>query len=147
MRVAVDFGTSSTCVAIVVAGREPQVVTVDGLPLMSSAVYAGPDGRLFVGQEADRQAAIDPSRFEPHPKRRVDETELLLGATVVEVRDVIGAVLRRAVAEARRVGGESVEQLVLTHPADWGGIRTRVLRQAANGLANRIRIRGARHQG
>ncbi|GAB1508505.1 type VII secretion-associated protein [Actinophytocola sp. KF-1] len=139
MRVAVDFGTSSTCVAIAVAGREPQVVTVDGLPLMSSAVYAGPDGDLFVGQEAERQAAVDPSRYEPHPKRRIDETELLLGASVVKVRDVIRAVLVRAVAEARRVGGgAAVEQLVLTHPADWGGIRTRVLRQAGNGLATRI---------
>ena len=139
MRVAVDFGTSSTCVAIAVAGREPQVVTVDGLPLMSSAVYAGPDGELFVGQEADRQAAVDPSRYEPHPKRRIDETELLLGATVVTLRDVVRAVLRRAVTEARRVGGGAVvDQLVLTHPADWGGIRTRVLRQAGNGLATRI---------
>lgn len=138
-RVAVDFGTSSTCVAISVRGREPQVVAVDGLPLMSSAVYAAADGTLFVGQEADRQAAIDPSRYEPHPKRRVDETELLLGASVVAVRDVIRAVLGRAVVEARRVGGGApVEQLVLTHPADWGGIRTRVLRQAGNGLAARI---------
>jgi len=138
-RVAVDFGTSSTCVAVAVRGREPQVVAVDGSPLMSSAVYAGPEGTLFVGQEADRQAAIDPSRFEPHPKRRVDEDELLLGASVVKVRDVIRAVLSRAVAEAVRVaGGGPVEQLVLTHPADWGGMRTRVLRQAGNGLASRI---------
>ncbi len=140
-RVAVDFGTSSTCVAISVGGREPQVVTVDGLPLMSSAVYAAPDGTLFVGQEADRQAAIDPSRYEPHPKRRIDETELLLGASVVQVRDVVRAVLRRAVGEARRVaGGAPVDLLVLTHPADWGGIRTRVLRQAGNGLATRITL-------
>lgn len=139
LRVAVDFGTSSTCIAISVNGREPQVVAVDGLPLMSSAVYAAPDGTLFVGQEADRQAAVDPSRFEPHPKRRIDETELLLGATVLRVRDVIRAVLSRAVAEAVRVaGGAAVDQLVLTHPADWGGIRTRVLRQAGNGLASRI---------
>ncbi len=104
LRVAVDFGTSSTCVAISVAGREPQVVAVDGPPLMSSAVYAAADGTLFVGQEADRQAAIDPSRYEPHPKRRIDETELLLGASVLQVRDVVRAVLSRAVGEARRVG-------------------------------------------
>ena len=139
LRVAVDFGTSSTCIAISVGGREPQVVAVDGSPLMSSSVYAAADGTLFVGQEADRQAAVDPSRYEPHPKRRIDETELLLGATVVPVREVIRAVLARAVGEARRVaGGAPVAQLVLTHPADWGGIRTRVLRQAANGLAARI---------
>ncbi|HEX6357049.1 type VII secretion-associated protein [Actinophytocola sp.] len=138
LRVAVDFGTSSTCISVSVRGREPQVVAVDGAPLMSSAVYAAPDGTLFVGQEADRQAAVDPARYEPHPKRRIDEPELLLGASVHKVRDVIRAVLSRAVAEAQRVGGGSVDQLVLTHPADWGGIRTRVLRQAGNGLAARI---------
>jgi molecular chaperone DnaK len=139
LRVAVDFGTSSTCVAVSVHGREPQVVAVDGHPLMSSAVYAAQEGTVFVGQEADRQAAIDPSRYEPHPKRRIDEPELLLGSTVLPVRDVIRAVLARAVAEARRLaGGAPVDQLVLTHPADWGGIRTRVLRQAANGLGTRI---------
>lgn len=139
IRVAIDFGTSSTCIAVSVHGREPQVVAVDGHPLMSSAVYAAPDGTLFVGQEADRQAAIDPSRYEPHPKRRIDETELLLGSTVIGVRDVIRSVLTRALAEARRVaGGAPVDQLVLTHPADWGGIRTQVLRRAANALAARI---------
>jgi molecular chaperone DnaK len=140
-RVGVDFGTSSTCIAISVNGREPQVVAVDGSPLMSSAVYAIPQGTLYVGQEAERQAAIDPSRFEPHPKRRIDEPELLLGNTVLAVRDVIRAVLARAVGEARRVvGGAPIDQLVLTHPADWGGIRTRVLRQAGNPLAARIAL-------
>lgn len=78
LRVAVDFGTSSTCVVASVNGREPQVVVVDGQPLLPSAVYAAQDGTLFVGQEAERQAAVDPSRFEPTPKRRIDEGELLL---------------------------------------------------------------------
>ncbi|OLF04255.1 type VII secretion-associated protein, partial [Actinophytocola xinjiangensis] len=141
LRVAVDFGTSSTCVAAAVNGREAQVVAIDGHPLMSSAAYAAADGTLFVGQEADRQAAVDPSRYEPHPKRRIDETDLLLGTTVVPVRDVIRAVLARAIAEARRVGGgAALDQLVLTHPADWGGVRTRTLRQAAAGLAGRIAL-------
>lgn len=141
LRVAVDFGTSSTCIAVSVRGREPQVVVVDGQPLMSSAIYVAHDGTVFVGQEADRQAAVDPSRYEPNPKRRVDETELLLGATVLRVSDVIRAVLTRAVNEARRVaGGARVDQLVLTHPADWGGTRTKVLRAAAVGLAARVQL-------
>ncbi|MBM7770293.1 type VII secretion-associated protein (TIGR03931 family) [Actinokineospora baliensis] len=139
LRVAVDFGTSSTCVAISLNGREPQVIVIDGQPLLSSAVYAGIDGTLFVGQEAERQAALDPSRFEPHPKRRIDEGELLLGAAVIPVVQVFRAVIGRAVAEARRVaGGVQVDQLVLTHPADWGSVRTQVLRQAAAGLAARV---------
>ncbi|WP_424189814.1 type VII secretion-associated protein [Actinokineospora sp. G85] len=141
LRVAVDFGTSSTCVAIAVDGREPQVVVIDGQPLLRSAVYVGGDGTLFVGQEAERQAALDPSRYEPHPKRRVDEGELLLGDTVLPVRAAFRAVLGRAVQEARRVaGGAPVEQLVLTHPADWGAVRTAVLAESAAGLGQRLAL-------
>ncbi|MDT7782756.1 MAG: molecular chaperone DnaK [Pseudonocardiales bacterium] len=139
LHVAVDFGTSSTCVAVSAHGREPQVVVFDGQPLVPSAVFAAADGTLFVGQEAERQAAVDPARYEPHPKRRVDEGELLLGSTVLPVVDVVRAVLTRAVGEARRVGGGApVDLLVLTHPADWGTVRTRVLIQAARGLGREL---------
>ncbi len=152
LRVSVDFGTSSTCTVVSLdaadgkagqAGQatdpEPQVVVIDGQPIVPSAVFAAPDGTLFVGHEAERQAAVDPSRFEPHPKRRIDEGELLLGSTVLTVVEVIRAVLQRVVGEARRyAGGASVDQLVLTHPADWGVPRTQQLRQAASGLAREL---------
>jgi len=133
--VAVDLGASSTCVAVAVDQQEPRVVLVDGNPLMSSAVFA--DGRgIFVGAEAERQATIDPARYEPHPKRRIDEGALLLGDTVLEVSQAFAAVLGRAVGEARAVlGGAAVDQLVLTHPAAWGNVRTGVLRAASTGLA------------
>jgi molecular chaperone DnaK len=142
IHVAVDFGTSSTCVAVAVDGREPQLVVLDGgTPVMPSAVFADRGGTLFVGQEAERQAAVDPSRYEPNPKRRVDEGQLLLGDTVLNVVDVIRAVLVRAVGEARRlVAGKTVDLLVLTHPADWGAVRTRLLRQAGQGLAAELSL-------
>lgn len=139
LRVAVDFGTSNTCAAMSVGGAAPQVVVVDGAPLMPSAVYAGPEGGLFVGQEAQRQAAIDPSRYEPHPKRCLDEGELLLGDQALPVVEVVRAVLARMVAEARRAaGGAPVDQLVLTHPVDWGPVRPVVLRRAADPLASEV---------
>ncbi|GAB2650366.1 type VII secretion-associated protein [Saccharopolyspora gloriosae] len=139
LHVSVDFGTSSTCTVVSVGGGEPQVVVVDGQPLVPSAVFAAADGTLFVGHEAERQAAVDPSRFEPHPKRRIDEGELLLGSSVLRVGDVVRSVLQRAVGEARRfAGGAGVDLLVLTHPADWGAVRAGVLRQAAAGLAKEL---------
>ncbi|KMS89533.1 type VII secretion-associated protein [Prauserella rugosa] len=140
-RVAIDFGTSSTCVVAAIGERQPQVVVIDGQPLMPSAVYAHADGTLFVGQEAERQAAVDPARFEPTPKRRIDEGELLLGDTVLNVVDVVRAVLSRAVGEARRLAaGAEIDLLVLTHPADWGAVRTRLLRQAASGLGHEVAL-------
>ena len=139
LRVAVDFGTSSTAAVVSLRGGPPQVVVVDGAPLVPSAVYAAPDGTVFVGQEAERQAAIDPARYEPNPKRRIDEGELLLGNTVLAVADVVRAVLARVLTEAGRLaGGATVDELVLTHPADWGAVRTGVLHRAARGLAGRM---------
>ncbi|SDJ77724.1 type VII secretion-associated protein, Rv3446c family, C-terminal domain-containing protein [Actinopolyspora mzabensis] len=139
LHVAVDFGTSSTCTVASLDGAEPHVVVIDGHPLLSSALFVSADGTLFVGQEAERQAAVDPARFEPHPKRRIDEVELLLGGTVLAVGDAIRAVLTRAVDEARRyAGGMAVDLLVLTHPADWGTVRTGRLRHAAAGLATEV---------
>jgi molecular chaperone DnaK len=136
LRVAVDFGTSSTCTAVSIDDRQPQVVVIDGAPLVPSSVYVTSDGTLFVGHEADRQAAVDPSRYEPHPKRRIDEGELLLGDTVLPVLGVVRAVLSRAVREARHLAANAaVDQLVLTHPADWGAPRTGKLRRAASGFA------------
>ncbi|GAA4844262.1 type VII secretion-associated protein [Saccharopolyspora rosea] len=141
LHVSVDFGTSSTCTVVSVGGGEPQVVVIDGQPLVPSAVFAAADGTLFVGHEAERQAAVDPSRFEPHPKRRIDEGDLLLGSSVRKVGEVVRAVLQRAVGEARRfAGGAAVDLLVLTHPADWGAVRTGELRQAAAGLAKELHM-------
>ena len=117
----------------------PQVVIVDGAPLVPSSVYVPQDGTLFVGHEADRHAAVDPSRYEPHPKRRIDEGELLLGDTVLPVLGVVRAVLQRAVRESRHLAANAtVDQLVLTHPADWGAARTGKLRNAASGLAAEV---------
>lgn len=139
LHVSVDFGTSSTCTVASVDGAEPRVVVIDGQPLLPSAVFAAADGTLFVGQEAERHAAVDPSRFEPHPKRRIDEGSLLLGSTVLKVGAAVRAVLQRTVGEARRqAAGATVDLLVLTHPADWGGVRMRELRNAASGLAKEL---------
>ncbi|WP_127783954.1 type VII secretion-associated protein [Rhodococcus sp. X156] len=138
LAVAVDLGSASTCVAISVDGEPARIVPIDGAPTMSSAVYA--DGHaLFVGAEADGQAALNPARYEPTPVRRIDEESLLLGEQVVPVRRALAAVLARAVREAvAAADGEPVDVLVLTHPAEWGPVRLEVLTSAAQGLAPRV---------
>lgn len=69
---------------------------------MLSAVFAAEDGRLVVGREAERRARLDPARFEPNPKRRVDEGTLLLGDLVVPVTEAFAAVLRKVGEETSR---------------------------------------------
>jgi actin-like ATPase involved in cell morphogenesis len=132
MRVlAVDFGTSNTAAALGVDGAAPRLVAVDGSPLVPSSVFLGDDGVLAVGRDADRQARLDPSRFEPNPKRRIDEGELLLGLTPVPVVGAVAAVLRRVAGEVVRQLGGPADVVRLTHPARWGWRRRETLVSAS----------------
>ncbi|MFI9006298.1 Hsp70 family protein [Actinosynnema sp. NPDC053489] len=133
MRVlSVDLGTSNTVAVLAAHGRPPRVVEVDGSATMPSAVYCEEDGTLVVGRDAERRARLDPARFEPNPKRRVDDGVLLLGDNVVPVSDALAAVLRRVLDETtRQLGGEPLDEVRLTHPAQWGATRRNVLLSAA----------------
>jgi hypothetical protein len=128
---AIDFGTSSTVAVLSAFGRGPRAVEVDGSVTMSSAVFVNDDGLLVVGQDAERRARLDPSRFEPHPKRRIDEGALDLGGTEVPITDAFAAVLRRVGEEAGRQLGRPPAQTRISHPAGWGAARQDVLRDAA----------------
>ncbi|HEX6351941.1 Hsp70 family protein [Actinophytocola sp.] len=129
---SVDLGTSNTVAVLSAHGRPPRVVDVDGSSMMPSAVFAAEDGTLVVGRDAERRARLDPARFEPNPKRRVDEGTLLLGDQVVPVTDALAGVLRRVVDEtSRQLGGKKPDEVRLTHPAQWGPVRRNVLLSAA----------------
>jgi molecular chaperone HscA len=130
LRLAIDLGTSHT-VAVVRREAEPRPLLFDGSPVLPSAIFSEPP-RLHVGRDAERMALIDPSRFEPHPKRRVDEGSVLLGNVEVTVVDMFVALLRRVMAEANQTGVQIGDGVVLTCPADWGAARRNVLMQAAN---------------
>ena len=129
---SVDLGTSNTVAVLSAHGRPPRVVDVDGSSMMPSAVFAAEDGNLVVGRDAERRARLDPARFEPNPKRRVDEGTLLLGDQVVPVTDALAGVLRRVAEEtSRQLGGKKPDEVRLTHPAQWGPVRRNVLLSAA----------------
>ena len=129
---SVDLGTSNTVAVLAAYGRPPRVVDVDGASMMPSAVFAAEDGNLVVGRDAERRARLDPARFEPNPKRRVDEGTLLLGDQVVPVTDALAGVLRRVADEtSRQLGGAKPDEVRLTHPAQWGPVRRNVLLSAA----------------
>ncbi|WP_322098096.1 Hsp70 family protein [Nakamurella alba] len=129
---AIDFGTSNTVAALAVDGQAPRTVTFDTSPLLPSAVYVAPDGSVATGREALRQARLDPSRFEPNPKRRIDDGEVLLGDRIVPVVDLLAAVLRTVATEVRRqLGGGLPDEVRLTHPANWGAARQNTLITAA----------------
>ncbi|MFJ1764106.1 Hsp70 family protein [Amycolatopsis sp. NPDC088138] len=129
---SVDLGTSNTVAVLSAHGMPPRVVEVDGSANMPSAVFATEEGTIMVGRDAERRARLDPTRFEPNPKRRIDEQTLLLGTDVVPVNEALAAILRRVLEEtSRQLGGEQPDEVRLTHPAQWGPTRRTVLMTAA----------------
>jgi molecular chaperone HscA len=129
-QLVIDLGTCHTVAVVRRAGQAPRPLLFDGSPLLPSGVYRDPDGRLSVGRDAERLSMLNPSRYEPYPKRCVDDGTVLLGDAPVPVVELLAALLRRVLAEAAPDDG-TPREVTLTCPADWGPQRREVLRAAA----------------
>ncbi|MER7006706.1 Hsp70 family protein [Dactylosporangium sp. NPDC000555] len=128
--IGVDLGTSNTVAVIRHPDGRTRPLLVDGAPIMPSGVYVDEHGRLHVGRDAYRMAGLDPSRFEPNPKRRIDEPTVLLGDREIPTVDMLAAILA-AVARAAVEAVGFLPSAVLTHPAAWGSRRRDTLAEAA----------------
>jgi len=127
----VDFGTSNTVAVARWPDGRARPILVDGSPLLPSAVYAEAGGSLIAGRDAVHSARRDPGRFEPNPKRRIDDGLVLLGDEEFPVVDMIAAVLVRVADEWHRAVGPVRPELTLTCPATWGATRRGLLAEAA----------------
>ena len=127
----VDFGTSNTVAVARWPDGRARPILVDGSPLLPSAVYAEPGGALVVGRDAVHSARLDPVRFEPNPKRRIDDGLVLLGEQEYPIVDLIAAVLARVAEEWHRAVGPVLPEVTLTCPATWGATRRSLLADAA----------------
>ncbi|GAB7049648.1 Hsp70 family protein [Catenuloplanes indicus] len=125
----VDLGTSNTVAVLRTPDGRTRPLLFDGQPIMPSGVYLDPEGRLHVGRDAQRLAQADPARYEPNPKRRIDETSVLLGDREIPVVDLLAAVLG-AVARAAVEAVGFLPPAMLTHPAAWGPVRRATLAEA-----------------
>ena len=132
---SVDFGTSNSVAALSRDDERVRMLLFDGSPALPSAVFLDPSGVLLVGRDAVHSARMAPERYEPNPKRRIDDQTVLLGDSVLPVVELIAAVLRSVAAEAQRVAGAPVAHVVLTHPAAWAHTRQEMLVRAAERAA------------
>jgi len=128
-QLVIDLGTCHTVAVVRRDGQAPRPLVFDGSPLLPSGVYRDVTGALSVGRDAERLSLVTPSRFEPYPKRCVDDGAVLLGDAPTPVVELLAALLRRVVAEASSDGAPRM--VTLTCPADWGPQRREILRAAA----------------
>ncbi|GIJ57659.1 Hsp70 family protein [Virgisporangium aurantiacum] len=128
--VGIDLGTSNTVAIVRWPDGRTRPVLFDGQPVLPSAVFLDHDGSLHVGRDAQRMAQLDPARYEPNPKRRIDEDALFLGDRELPIVEVLAAPLR-AVARAVQDTLGHLPPAVITCPAAWGAHRRQRLQQAA----------------
>ena len=130
---AIDFGTTYTAAAVRI-GERVSVLELHGASRMSSAVFLTAEGELVIGADAEQRATSAPERFERSPKLYMDvgESGLILGDELLDVRDVVGRMMRDVWDEAvRQQDGEPPSEVRLTHPASWRAQRKAMLREAA----------------
>ncbi|WP_090056900.1 Hsp70 family protein [Lentzea fradiae] len=125
---SVDLGTANT--VAVLSGHG--VVDVDGGPAMPSSVYLDEDGTLRVGREAERRSRQDPSRYEANPKRLIDKATIKLGDQNLPVNDALAAIYARVMESVTPLlMGAQLDEIRLTHPAEWGPSRRNKLLSSA----------------
>ncbi|PZF87352.1 Hsp70 family protein [Micromonospora deserti] len=125
----VDLGTSHTVAVLRRPDGQTRPLLVDGQPLLPSGVYADPDGMLHAGRDAERLARTDPSRYEPHPKRRIDEAAVSLGDHSYRPAELLAATLHAVARSAVEAVG-FLPPAVLTCPVAWDESRRQVLADA-----------------
>ncbi|WP_328343730.1 Hsp70 family protein [Micromonospora sp. NBC_00421] len=125
----VDLGTSNTVAVLRWPDGRTRPLLVDGQPILPSGVYADTDGRLHVGRDAQRLAQADPTRYEPNPKRRVDEPAVPLGDRSYAPAELLAATLW-AVAEQAVATVGFLPPAVVTYPTAWQAPRRQVLHDA-----------------
>jgi YVTN family beta-propeller protein len=89
-----------------------------------AVVYARDDGSLVTGEAANRRAVTNPGWVGREFKRRLgDPTPVMLGGAPHAVTSLLAALLADTVAKVTQTEGAPPQNVVLTHPANWGPYR------------------------
>src|SRR3712207_6830526 len=89
-----------------------------------AVVFARDDGSIVTGEAAARRAVSSPDRVGREFKRRLgDPTPVVLGGTAYPVTSLLAELLRDVTARVTETEGAAPDNLVLTHPANWGPYR------------------------
>lgn len=133
----VDLGTTFVAAAVAHPNQIETFTLGDRTVVTPSVVYRREDGVIVTGEAANRRAVSNPDRVGREFKRRIgDPTPVMLGGAPHAVTDLLAAVLRDVLFRITQTEGAQPEQVVLTHPANWGPFRRGLFEQVPilNGL-------------
>ncbi|WP_373462804.1 Hsp70 family protein [Arthrobacter pascens] len=96
-----------------------------------SVVYYPEEGPILVGEAAERRGLDSPERVVREFKRRVgDAVPIVVGTLSLPAEDVFATVARWVVDRAEEREGAPPSDIILSHPASWGGHRTALILKA-----------------
>ncbi|MFC1896063.1 Hsp70 family protein [Thermodesulfobacteriota bacterium] len=115
--IGIDLGTTNSEVAVIRDGR-PEIIPVDGEPIMPSCVGLDSRGELLVGRAAKNQMAAAPEATVLSIKRKMGKTErVAMADRSFSPEEIASLILAKLKAAAEGHLGESVDEAVITVPA------------------------------
>ena len=92
---------------------------------MPSVVFYPEEGPVLVGEAAERRGLDVPDRVVREFKRRIgDSVPIAVGTLALPAEDVFATMARWVVDRAEEREGAPPSEIIMTHPAAWGGHRT-----------------------
>ncbi len=113
----IDLGTTCSAIALVRDGR-PQILEIDGDPLVPSVVSFPASGEPLVGKPALHRLVLDPERTIRSAKRHMgSDRTWIIGERKITAPEVGALVLERLRRGAEEAIGVRPERVVITVPA------------------------------
>src|SRR5262245_22405498 len=130
-RLGVDLGTTWTAAALLRADRVDALELGTNTSVMPSVVARAGDD-IVVGEAAAHQLLSDPASGAREFKRRLgDTTPIIMGGSPYGAEALMGHLLGHVVEVATTTASAGPNEVLCTHPANWGEYKLDLLREAA----------------
>lgn len=127
----IDLGTTFSAAGLTQDGRTEIFPLGNRAATIPSVVVLRADGEVLIGDAAVRRSLTEPMRTAREFKRRLgDPTPLLLGGTPYGAESLMAKLLDGIVRQVVEQQGEEPEQIVVSHPANYGPYKIDLLEQA-----------------
>jgi molecular chaperone DnaK len=137
--VGIDLGTTNSEIAVIRDGK-PEIISVDGEPIMPSCVGIDPGGNTLVGRTAKNQMVAAPDATILSIKRKMGEnTRISLADRSFSPEEISAMILTRLKSAAETHLGEAVTEAVITVPAYFDDAQRKATRSAGELAGLKVR--------
>lgn len=128
--VGIDLGTTNSEVAVIRDGK-PEIISVEGEPIMPSCVGIDSGGNMLVGRTAKNQMAAAPEATIVSIKRKMGEnTRIPLADKSFSPEEISALILAKLKSVAEAHLAEAVTEAVITVPAYFDDAQRKATRNA-----------------